>query len=243
MARRVAELVKDRTAPTVCRAEYATRRHLNVIGAERIKGAVAADPNCHPAVRDDCLGAVGGAPGCFSGTRRSELGNALDLASVKEGEGAQQWDASRLFLAVSRALPGVGQLDLFEKISCRSASALLQLPASIRRLFVGSPTRVGAGKSEWRRRQSHDVDAAVAHAGNGIVRHAGVAGLVRIPRFSPRWRAGFESGNDLVSNFHVLVARRVLAFGAATAELAHQGVLSSGLWITLPRPAPGLRPR
>jgi hypothetical protein len=99
------------------------RRHLNVIGAERIKGAVAADPNCDAAVRDDCLGAVGSPPGCFRGSRRSELGNALDLARVKEGEGAQKRDAYRLsFFAISRALPRVGQLDWFESnFLCRLA--------------------------------------------------------------------------------------------------------------------------
>src|SRR6202011_6396284 len=103
---------------------------LDMIGAECIEGAVSADPNCDAAVRDDGLGSVGGAPRCFSGGRRSELGNALDLARVKEGEGAQKRDASRLsFFAISRALPREGQLDLFEKISCRSASALLHLPA------------------------------------------------------------------------------------------------------------------
>src|SRR6266404_5039325 len=102
MARRVAELVEDRTAPAVCRAEHMTGQHLNVIGADRIEGAVAADPNCDAAVRDDGLGSVRGAPRCFSGGRRSELGNALDLARVKEGKGAQKRDASGLsFFAIS----------------------------------------------------------------------------------------------------------------------------------------------
>jgi hypothetical protein len=33
-----------------------TRRHLDVIGAERIERSIAADPNCDAAVRDDALG-------------------------------------------------------------------------------------------------------------------------------------------------------------------------------------------
>ena len=116
MASRVTELVEDRTAPTVCRAEHMTGRHLDVIGAERIERAIAADPNCDAAVRDDGLGSGGSPPGCFSGSRRRELGNALDLARVKEGEGAQKPDASCLsFVAVCRALPRVGQLDLLKK--------------------------------------------------------------------------------------------------------------------------------
>jgi hypothetical protein len=74
MARGVAELVQDGAAPALCRSEHMTRRHLDVIGAERVVGAVAADPDCDAAVRDDGLGSIGCAPGRFGGTGRRELG-------------------------------------------------------------------------------------------------------------------------------------------------------------------------
>src|ERR1700757_2863118 len=147
MAGGVPELVEHRAVPAVCRREDMTRRHLDVIGAERVERSVAADPYCDAAVRDDALGSVRRAPGCFSGSRRCELGNTLDLARVKQREGAQQQNVPcSSFLVVFRTRPRIRYLEALEKVGCRSASALLHLPAALGGLFVGGPTRVGAGK-------------------------------------------------------------------------------------------------
>src|SRR6266404_6446487 len=129
--------------------EHVTRRYLDVIGAGCVEGAVAADSNCDAAVRDDGVCSVRCTPRCFSGSRWREPGNVFDLARVEQCEGTQQRNVPCFsFLVAFCTWPRIRYLESLEKVGCRSASALLHLPASIGRLLVDGPTRVRAGKCQ-----------------------------------------------------------------------------------------------
>ena len=154
---------------------------------------------------DDGLDRIRHPPWRLGDGWRHELRRAVDLADVKQREGAQQRDA---LLAVLVGITGsrVAHLHPLEEIRRRAALALAHLPAAFGGLLVGGPARVGTAEGERRHAEDDRVDASVPGARDRVARHGGTARLVRVPGFAPWWGAGFESGDHPAGDLGVVVA-------------------------------------
>ena len=158
--------------------------------------------------------ASGARHGASSIGGRDVVRNAVDLAGMEQGEGAQQRNAPHRVFVVLR-LGVVAQLQPLEEIPGRAALALADLPAPVFGLLVGRPARIAAAESQDGHAERQHVDAAIALTGRRVARHRRAAGLVGVPRPAPGRRAGFQRGDDPVGDFLVVVARRAVALAAA----------------------------
>ena len=185
--------------------EGVARRHLDVVSARRVKGAVATDPHHGAAIGNDCFDGIRCAPRRLLDRWRHEGRQALDLAGMEQGERSQQRNATHRVL-VAGILAAVPHFHALVEIGSRAAFALLHLPAAIGGLLVGGPTGVIAAEGKTGHPQRDRIDATVSCAGRGVARHARAARFVGVPRPAPGRRARLDQSHHAVCNVGVMVA-------------------------------------
>ena len=222
-------LVQRRGREVLGTVERRRLRQLDEVEARAVERPVPADPHYGLAVGQDQVGRLGPAPRHLPGIGCDIGWDALDLRPVEHGVGPQHRDRFSAVFCVRRGIPVLHQHALEEEHR-GAALALADLPAAVGRLLVGAEPRVAAEREAGHRQQQH-VDTVVAPTRGGVHRHPRGAVL---PGLVPGSGPGFQSGDDPVRHFLVVVAP--VGEGLAAAVL-HHGVCLSGFFQPLPRPA------
>jgi hypothetical protein len=125
---------------------------------------------------------------------------------MEQGEGSQQGKPLAAFSRVVSAALVAIELDPLVEKSGDALRPFLDLPFVFLGLLVGCPSWIARHEGERRHAECHNVDAAIADACGSVLGHAWAACLRVVPRLPPGWCAGLEGGNDLVSDFGVVIS-------------------------------------
>ena len=239
----MAELMANRPVKINRLKEGRGRRHLDVVGAGDVEGAVAADADIGAGRTDQRLGLRQDQVFGERFRRRRDRGRKiLALVGIKDREAFEEWDGVGFVAGFGGARAFAVRNEAVGIDDRGAAFALLHMGAEFQRLAEGQPVlaaeaALGAGQP-----QDQDIDAAVGAAGRGVLRQA-ERGRGTGPRLHPGHAPLFELANDFVGDLLIeagavgegFVGRRGMGHRESPRR-AGESFLSPGTLVTGPEP-------
>jgi len=216
------ELVQDDDRALFRAVKGFVRRHLNDVERRAVEGTFTSDPNRHAARLNDELDVFDALGDRLRRGCGLEGRDAVNLRSMKDRECSQHRDSPRLRATVRRF---VLDFDRLVEIDGRRLLARAHLPSSRRRLPVAAPARIAARKGEGRHAEHEEIDAAIAMTGRHVDRNVGSTAGARVPWPAPRRDSRLERGDNLVSEFLVVVA----SLSRMASEVSHLAAPWNGI--------------
>ena len=199
----MAELMANRPVKINRLKEGRGRRHLDVVGAGDVEGAVAADADIGAGRTDQRLGLRQDQVFGERFRRWRDRGRKiLALVGIKDREAFEEWDGVGFVAGFGGARAFAVRNEAVGIDDRGAAFALLHMGADFQRLAKGEPVLAGKAALGDGAPQDQDVDAAIGARGRGVFRQAERGGHSG-PGLHPRHAPLLEFGDDLVSDLLV----------------------------------------